>query len=365
MSPENAAKLVVSTDYWTILAISSCWLDRCHPDPDGHHLQLLVAYLKAFADLKETVNHVGDWGLFWDFCSLPQKGPNGTRTQTETDLFVAGFSKLNILYGWDGTVKIQMKGGMPKEIRPYTERGWCVFEEAVSCLSTPSWKMLDLGSARDAILKEGKTEYYSFLPCCTTPKPTPIHPDDMDAKLDDVFFTDGADRAPVKLLYSDLFWGNCKAAKELTFINNVGPVKGNPWGPSDFKQLSKVLPCFQSCKRLYLCGHRPLDDGITAVTAGLELMPNLEELWLGGKWNQASWGQPPLIFGTEGLAAFCRILPRMEKLHSLSVPFDLKHTSEGELLILTWTDLGKPIAQKGELIAPGLYWWDSKTNTCK
>ena len=74
--------------------------------------------------------------LFWDFASLPQKGAQGEeRSKEDLETFKKGLVAMAPMYAsaWGTTVLIQPK--MPTDVtkdyylRPYGERGWCLFEK--------------------------------------------------------------------------------------------------------------------------------------------------------------------------------------------------------------------------------------------
>ena len=75
----------------SILALSYGWLTALHPDPHGTTLAAVRRFLDADAAASDT-------GLFWDFCSLPQKGPDGDdKTEAEClDNLLFGLPKSNI-----------------------------------------------------------------------------------------------------------------------------------------------------------------------------------------------------------------------------------------------------------------------------
>ena len=55
------------------------WLTFVHPDPLGATLSNL---LTALDSSESDERPLGDWGLFWDFASLTQKGgPSWVRTE--------------------------------------------------------------------------------------------------------------------------------------------------------------------------------------------------------------------------------------------------------------------------------------------
>ena len=126
----------------SILALSYGWLTALHPDPRGTTLAAVRRFLDADAAASDT-------GLFWDFCSLPQKGPNGEeKTEEEKAMFGRGLKVMGNFYASvTGTSVIQQRsidlppgattGFGPGEYNPTPYegeggRGWCIFEQGVA-----------------------------------------------------------------------------------------------------------------------------------------------------------------------------------------------------------------------------------------
>merc|ERR1712232_430210 len=92
----------------------------------------------------------GDAGLFWDFASLPQ---GIDRTEDQIQLFKIGLGAINLLYGAAADKSIVIKlTKMPLEdptnglnLTPYEDRGWRIFENALSTITKDQTACLDLG----------------------------------------------------------------------------------------------------------------------------------------------------------------------------------------------------------------------------
>ena len=113
----------------SIAVISHGWLERGQPDSQGDRLRAIRQYLQEHPTLV---------GVFFDYSSLPQH----PRTKAEDDMFKAGLAVIGDLYASPlGTTVLQLKfiPPRPSEVavelfnsRPYDNRGWCRFEDAVS-----------------------------------------------------------------------------------------------------------------------------------------------------------------------------------------------------------------------------------------
>ena len=142
---EEAAEMLERGDR-SILSLSYGWLTALHPDPQGTTLAAVRRFLKA-----DEATATSDLGLFWDFCSLPQRGPNGEKkTDQENVFFKRGLEVMGSFYASvTGTAVIQQRkivlppgatsGFGPGEYNPTpyegdAGRGWCIFEQA-TCMT--------------------------------------------------------------------------------------------------------------------------------------------------------------------------------------------------------------------------------------
>ena len=122
----------------SILSLSHGWLTALHPEPHGTTLAAVRRFL-----LFDTAA-AGEAGLFWDFASLPQRGPNGeARTEEEKRIFNRGLEVMGSFYASvTGTPVIQQRDivlppGAPTGVGAYNPtpyegdggRGWCIFEQ--------------------------------------------------------------------------------------------------------------------------------------------------------------------------------------------------------------------------------------------
>ena len=81
------------------------WATADHPDPDGEQLKGVAAFLRW---IKTTTGRATykDWTIvvFWDWGSLHQDKPHGTRSDEHTALFKSGLRNVNLwwvcLHGW-------------------------------------------------------------------------------------------------------------------------------------------------------------------------------------------------------------------------------------------------------------------------
>ena len=76
----------------------SPWLNRNHPDPHGEQLRKIAFVLKVFA--AKAREYAGcRVGVFWDYCSLPQKTRGGVDDRTPEE--IARFRRaLNGINAW-------------------------------------------------------------------------------------------------------------------------------------------------------------------------------------------------------------------------------------------------------------------------
>ena len=139
--------------------MSNCrWVSKEHPDPEGRVLKAVRGTLKKLDEEEGSGYHskIKTCGLFWDWCSLPQKDSkeNGQQTKDDKrpqrtkdgksldDAFKEGLNSMVFIYGSIvGTAVLQWKElvrpvkGQPRV--QYDEScdsddkfsGWCTFEQ--------------------------------------------------------------------------------------------------------------------------------------------------------------------------------------------------------------------------------------------
>ena len=103
--------------------ISHAWLAEGHPDPSLQQLHALVSELDRLGAPDSDV-------VFYDYASIPQKD----RTPAEELLFLTALRGMNLLYTLEGTrvLVIPQVPEISPNPMPYSERGWCSFEVAIS-----------------------------------------------------------------------------------------------------------------------------------------------------------------------------------------------------------------------------------------
>jgi len=122
-----------------VLVISSPWLNPDHPDEHGVLLRSISFVLRAFA--KRAAEEGGRCGVFWDYCSVPQRSlhaPTDDKTFEEQKTFARSLSGMGSWYGHPLTsvllVNIPPPKGRHTNLQPYELRGWCDMEARASSL---------------------------------------------------------------------------------------------------------------------------------------------------------------------------------------------------------------------------------------
>ena len=140
-----------------IIAISYCWIHHDHPDPDGYHLASLYGLFKLFIagsidaaqgryTLKEGESpssksflKTSNWclgsgdgrpvGVFFDWMSVPQDKPKGSRTPEDFEVFKEALSNINLWYAHGNTITWRLSC-LPEglERTGYDDSGWTYFE---------------------------------------------------------------------------------------------------------------------------------------------------------------------------------------------------------------------------------------------
>lgn len=263
-----------------LVVLSYPWLTKQHPDPSGHYMRVLRQYLVKHVRQFVTSDD-GDIGVFWDFAAFPQPAPDGTRTQEEKASLREGMATINFLYGSPDTQVVMLKQ-MPLSrdtnfnLRPYGERGWCVFEETIANILKPSLRLLDLGQpeARRRLGDENSTWWEIQRAACSKRAPI-LHPDAMNVKLAECHFTTGrVDRSLVQEKYQEFF---VHAAGTTTNIHlsNLGEEVGDGWDDGDIELVGKALGGFVNAELVRVQRQPFSDRGLRAI---LEPLPTLKYL---------------------------------------------------------------------------------------
>jgi len=276
-----------------VIVISYGWLSKAHPDPTGHHMRAVQKYLKKHMAMSSH----RDCGVFWDFASLPQRGPDGTMTEAEKKVFKKGLGAINLLYGYPKTIVIMLTR-MPEELHlaegevvnltPYSMRGWCYFELTVSGLLKHSQCFLNLGTGEDA-LNDEESDWNAVQEASSVHRQPPLIPEVMAVELGKKKFTNGSDTELVNRIYSEFFSEAAASVEELN-LQNWSSDEG--WGDTELTQLAQALPSFTRCKTLQLLGHGALgESGLAALRVALPKCPALREIWIPEHLRDTEEGQ--------------------------------------------------------------------------
>jgi hypothetical protein len=101
-----------------VLVISSPWLNADHPDEHGVLLQSVKFVLNAFA--KRAESEGGKCGVFWDYCSLPQRRLHAFDhlSSTETETFDRAILGVSSWFGHPLTTVLLVDTPPPKRRTP-------------------------------------------------------------------------------------------------------------------------------------------------------------------------------------------------------------------------------------------------------
>lgn len=272
-----------------IIAISYCWLDGEHPDPERYHLETIVCLLECFCTSsydnasasyvieegyqvpKQTMKDAfsfafgaGDKrpvGIFMDWVSLYQDRPMG-RTKEQAETFDAARNYMNLWFAHQATTVWALSYLPPDADRAgYHQSGWPTFERAVSAMLTPRSRVLDIGEDfREELVaaKPGACDYARLaLSTMDRSRGVPKAPEAFDEAIEGKRFTDEADKdAVVKFQYARTFRAVIADAPVLSFTN-VG------FGDAECRQLLRVV--WEHCGCL-----RTLDLSLNDIRTPLE-----------------------------------------------------------------------------------------------
>ena len=160
--------------------------------------------------------------------SLPQKDADGKRSETEQAAFSSALATMGSWYAhkWATTFSMtQLPAGW--DATPYSERGWCTFERAVSELvkeSWGNWRQL----ADPAIVRKVSNTTGAYR---SAPEP----PEAFAARLARKIFTNGkSDCELVATLYADTLAAALDETVGLAYMSCA-------WGDDEVEKLAAVL----------------------------------------------------------------------------------------------------------------------------
>jgi hypothetical protein len=273
-----------------IVAVTYAWQTPNHPDPHGEQLRDVARFLRW---LRQAKNH-GYYGgrgkliaVFWDWASLYQDKPAGSRSEEQTRLFDAALHNLNLWYCHPLTLtlmnrRVPLIAGQDDLQPSYDERGWPAFERTVSEFVKGECGVVDLQSLLSTLADEGGNSvrtkgFYLMASACgarARSKP-PLSPDAMSNRLVSSHFSDSTDVYFVQKYYRRTFEVVLGKARELYF----GCMK---WVPNEswLAFCSEVLPQCERLEALHLDGNPNLKVDIAELVD--KLPPSLKILNLEG-----------------------------------------------------------------------------------
>ena len=224
-----------------VLVISYPWLDAHHPDAYGEQLRSIAPVLKIFAD--EARKHEGcRLGVFWDYCSLPQKNTDGSddRTEEERARFKRALGSINAWYGHRLTHVLLVNTELPTghsytNTQPYDRRGWCYAEMCMSAMIKDDWCLI---SMKD--LTGGETDLGALRMNGKARRLPPMAPDSfhkcLSAGVKDgsIKFTYNGDADLVANIYTDAFVFALGRSRILTYSDL-------DWGDEQIQVLATAL----------------------------------------------------------------------------------------------------------------------------
>ena len=107
-----------------IVALSYMWGGPDHPDPKGEQLRDVAKFLKWLQSTPEYKNCT--IAVFWDWASLYQDKPRGSRTPLEDALFNLGLGNVNLWYCHVLTITLMNKKKPEGRLIGYDGSGWTV-----------------------------------------------------------------------------------------------------------------------------------------------------------------------------------------------------------------------------------------------
>ena len=227
-----------------VLVISYPWLDANHPDINGEQLRRIAFVLRAFAAKAREYSPSCKVGVFWDYCSLPQRSlscepGSDDRTPEEQARFGRALKGINTFYGSLFTKVLLVDSPLPEGVytntQPYAGRGWCIAEYRMSCIVKHSNNLLAMST-----LTGNETSVTELVEQSKPSRPVPLNPDAFFQMLESgvadgsIKFTNKGDVPLVASIYKRAFIDELSAAQGLTY-------SGLGWGDEALATLLQAL----------------------------------------------------------------------------------------------------------------------------
>lgn len=318
-----------------VLAVSHCWETPEHADPECRTLIALAKAIRA-AQTQHQATALGrkqkllpqELAIFFDWCSLYQKSPDGApRADNERAAFQAALGRMQLWYAHQGTTAVFMSAPRKDakanvKTLPYHGRGWPTFEYRVALLAKPGqdttrWpSLIDVGSDGSAAdTASGASSSSSFDAGAAVGdtlamvRHAPMTPERFVGELQQKVFSNGADHEMVARLYEDTAATVISGAKKLSY-HGVG------WDDKDLMMFCEWLPRCTLLEALHLGANRFGDGSIArfaqVVADGAPSTPilgNLTRLFLHANDSVGEIGARWLVEALEKGA-----LPRLQQL---------------------------------------------------
>ena len=161
------SEMEACTEGTGVLVLSYPWLEKCHPDPNGETLRRIAFVLRAFSRWASRSGATARIGVFWDYCSLPQRNAHGEddRTPDERATFKSALRSINTWYAHRTSWVLLVSTPLPPDAtntQPYEGRGWCVAERAMASMVKSANCLLDLAKMRG---DEREVTAWAVTPC--------------------------------------------------------------------------------------------------------------------------------------------------------------------------------------------------------
>ena len=197
-----------------VIAVSYCWVDASHPDPQCYHVQTLDCLLQKFVagifvefkryDYRGSSSlTTGDRvfgssdgrpvGLFLDWMSVFQQ----PRSAEEDEVFKRALRSINLWYAHSSTTTWMLTSLPPGVMRAnYGDSDWTTFERHVAGLISPAVQLLEIGAdVRDELIAGGfmDDDYFQLsLRTIAKVRGAPVDPEAFARDVKAKHFTNGA-----------------------------------------------------------------------------------------------------------------------------------------------------------------------------
>jgi len=280
-----------------ILAISHCWLNPNHPDPEGFLLDQLARVIQAYL---QSIKFLGlshrlesletfDGAFFFAWCSLDQpyhkRLDDGTYvrrneyqlTSPQAESHAKALENMDIWYTHARTEVWMLTKEIDGQVHGYQERGWTTWEQTIANIISSESSVLDLGLLQDPDTSDDGEWMYDIRQICRSSRRPPISVETFTGIIEAKHFTCGAaDLAIIKENYARNIHHAVSCVPEISLTD----ASLSFWDAEDIASFHKFLQHCKNLRRLLIQSFSLSVCAVCELAESLQHCKNLQSVEL-------------------------------------------------------------------------------------